>query len=325
MRKIVLAVLLLTAAQLSAALSVRERNARIHLLPAAAQEFLYDVTPIITDIELDSFLTLQSDAQREVFIREFWRRRDVAQGTTNHAFKDLYYERLELVKPELEPVSSDRARTFLLHGEPEGRIPIRCESQFRPIEIWKYAYIPSLGRDVRFVFFKPRHRDEFIMWLPPTHRTSDLRADMTSAEVGSLGSVGNPGQCMHGEELTGAIASILQNVQRLQTVLVPPEIVKAEADVNKLLDSFVLSKPDPKAATIATRTLSRRERKERLAAVSEAHRKFLDEVAPIINDSERDVFVLMETETQRDRFIEEFWKGRDKVNGLTNGAYKDAY
>ena len=79
-------------------LSRRERKDRIAKLPEKYQTFLLDVEPIILPQELDTFLILETDPQREVYITEFWRRRDVAQGTTNHAFKDQYYARLEDAK-----------------------------------------------------------------------------------------------------------------------------------------------------------------------------------------------------------------------------------
>ena len=75
-------------------LSRRERKDRISKLPESARRFLEDVEPIMLPTELDTFLVLETDAQREVYINDFWKRRDAAQGTSNHAFKDLYYQRL---------------------------------------------------------------------------------------------------------------------------------------------------------------------------------------------------------------------------------------
>src|SRR5258708_2726619 len=61
-------------------LSRRERKDRIKNLPENYQQFLQDVEPIMLPTELDTFLLLETDAQREIYITEFWHRRDVQQG-----------------------------------------------------------------------------------------------------------------------------------------------------------------------------------------------------------------------------------------------------
>src|ERR1700704_3918941 len=107
-------------------LSRRERKDRIKNLGEKYRQFLTDVDPIMNPAEMDTFLILETDPQREIYITEFWRRRDVANGTTNHTFRDQYYDRLETVKEQFKNVSSDRGRIFLIHGEPSERIVIDC-------------------------------------------------------------------------------------------------------------------------------------------------------------------------------------------------------
>src|SRR5947207_15879437 len=81
-------------------LSRRERKDRIKNLAEKYRQFLSDVEPILQRSGLDAFLILETDAQRDIYITEFWRRRDVMQGTTNHSFHDQSYERLEVVKEQ---------------------------------------------------------------------------------------------------------------------------------------------------------------------------------------------------------------------------------
>src|SRR5919204_4004937 len=81
-------------------LSRRERKDRIKNLSEKYQQFLQDVEPIMQQSELDTFLLLETDPQRDIYITEFWRRRDAMQGTTNHTFRDQYYGRLESVKEQ---------------------------------------------------------------------------------------------------------------------------------------------------------------------------------------------------------------------------------
>src|SRR6185369_6301305 len=64
-------------------------------------------------------------------------------------------------------------------------------------------------------------------------------------------------------------------------------------------------KPAPKQDP-GIRKLSRRERKDRTAALSEKYRQFLADVEPIMQPSELDTFLMLETDPQRDIYITEF-------------------
>src|SRR5438067_4978893 len=68
-------------------LSRRERKDRIKSLGEKYRQFLNDVDPIMNPAELDTFLILETDPQRDIYITEFWRRRYVANGTTNRALR----------------------------------------------------------------------------------------------------------------------------------------------------------------------------------------------------------------------------------------------
>ena len=107
-------------------LTKRERKDRIAKLDDKHRQFLMDVEAIIIDSERDTFLRLETAAQRDAFIDDFWRRRDLARGTTNFAAKDEYYDRVEHVKTAFEGVSSDRGRMWLVHGPPAAVIDVNC-------------------------------------------------------------------------------------------------------------------------------------------------------------------------------------------------------
>ncbi|HEY2324228.1 MAG TPA: VWA domain-containing protein, partial [Thermoanaerobaculia bacterium] len=139
------------------------------------RQFLLDVTPIITPVERDTFLTLETDPQRDLFIDDFWTRRDKTQGTTNHAFRKLYYERLEVVKEKYHGATTDRGKMYLTRGEPADILEIKCPRHLRPIEIWTYAGFvdqPEYGHPVRLIFFLPQYEREWVLldkvkWLVP--------------------------------------------------------------------------------------------------------------------------------------------------------------
>ncbi|HSP13496.1 MAG TPA: VWA domain-containing protein [Thermoanaerobaculia bacterium] len=241
-------------------LSRRERKDRIAKLPEKYRQWLTDVEPIILPNESDSFLVLDTDAQRDIFINDFWKRRDAAQGTTNHAFHDLYYERLETVREQYKQVSSDRARIYLLYGEPLEILKIDCSRLLVPIEIWHYFYIPSISHHVRFLFYKPRLAGDYRLWRPIGDQLTDLSELISEDAMG--GSVTQqdgvakvflqpvfPGtnvtrieaECTNGDEIMRAIGQNQINRTLLLSVFDPPKV--NDEDVRKILRSVVIATP----------------------------------------------------------------------------------
>src|SRR5690348_5151574 len=53
-----------------------------------------DVAYIITNEERKAFKALQTDEERENFIENFWRRRDLDPDTEENEYRDQYYERI---------------------------------------------------------------------------------------------------------------------------------------------------------------------------------------------------------------------------------------
>ncbi len=243
-------------------LSRRERKEKIAALSDLYREFLKDVEPIMLPTELDTFLMLETDAQREIYITEFWRRRDKAQGTTNHAFKDEYYARLDEAKTRYKYLTSDRARMYLIHGEPGELLQIDCSRLLQPLEIWKYDYIPSLGHNVRMLFYLPHNGFDYRLWNPMGD-SNDALAELVSVDVigGAAGdrtavakvfneSAANNGAfvskievtCKNGDEILKAIFQMQFNKTDLPKVYDPPPI--NEEDVGKILRSVVLRNPN---------------------------------------------------------------------------------
>ncbi|MEO6260760.1 MAG: VWA domain-containing protein [Thermoanaerobaculia bacterium] len=221
------------------------------------RQFLTDVEPIMQPSELDTFLILETDPQREIYITEFWRRRDRAQGTTNRAFRDQYYERLETAKEDFKNVSSDRSRILLIHGLPAERLIVDCSRLLVPMELWTYVFIPGFGHEVRFLFYVPRNGVEFRLWTPIN---PDAMQELLSPDaVGSsfqpgdalntvFGQVG-PGtsvtnlqmHCRYGDEVLKAITAAQINKFGLGRIFEPPPV--NEEDVHKILRSVVLADP----------------------------------------------------------------------------------
>jgi Ca-activated chloride channel homolog len=242
-------------------LTRRERKDRLKALPDQYRQWLEEVEPIILPSEVDTFLLLETDPQRDVYITEFWRRRDAAQGTTNHAFKDDYYDRIEEARSEFRQLSSDRARMLLVHGRPEGRIKIDCSQLLQPLEIWKYAFIPVLGHNQYLVFYKPRFGvNDYKLWNPSNGDRNMALAELVSEEIAGA-SIGDGGvqrvfyepvspystiskieaNCKDGDTIMRALFQMEQNKVDLLRIWTPPQV--NEEDVRKILRSVVLADP----------------------------------------------------------------------------------
>lgn len=248
-------------------LSKRERNARLAKLDERHRSFVSDVEPILLPAELDLFLSLEKDTDRDAFVDEFWRRRD-HMNRTSGVFKDAYYRRLERAKELFKEVRSDRAKMFLLHGPPQDVVRTNCQRVVQPTEIWKYARIAGLGNDIRLLFYKPRHRNDYRLWNP-LGGVAALRDLAAAPDLLEQQSAENPSparrpqqqreneafssspyayinriqlECAEGNELMLAVTQMIQARVDLLKIFQPPEL--SEEDTQKMLRSLVIANPN---------------------------------------------------------------------------------
>lgn len=223
-------------------LTKRERKDRIAALAEKHRQFLMDVEPIIIATERDTFLKLDTEPQRDAFIDDFWRRRDVAHGTTNNAARLEYYNHLEFVKENFGQISSDRGRVYLVNGPPAEIIDIKCSTYFQPIQIFRYGRLPNFGTDFRILFYIPQHMNEYRLWIPIDFARA--YQDLLSKGIEASGRLPQNinFECPKGEELNAAIAQMRMEYARIHKVFEPPA-VNGE-DVNRILRSVVLADPN---------------------------------------------------------------------------------
>ena len=248
-RTLFFALALLLAAPLVAdepkPLSRTERKQLTAKLAERYRDFLADVEPILSMGERDTFLRLETDPQRDVFIEDFWRRRDVMAGTSNLAERDAYYARLEYVREKFEQVMSDRGRIYLIHGIPPGLVDINCPRYFVPIQVWYYPELAGVGRDVRMLFFQRRGDRTYRLWNPRTDGMNALRSETAEASTAPLQNISM--DCRDGEILAGALGYMHINAERLlQKVWEAPKV--NDEDVHRVLRSSVIA--DPKASKL---------------------------------------------------------------------------
>jgi GWxTD domain-containing protein len=128
-----------------------------------------DAAYIITNAERATFRGLQTDAERERFIEQFWERRDPTPGTVENEFKEEHYRRIAYSNENfsdgtLPGWKTDRGRIYIVYGPPDEKES--HPSATPPFEDWRYRFIEGVGNDV-VVEFIDRDGKGMIMTKDP--------------------------------------------------------------------------------------------------------------------------------------------------------------
>jgi Ca-activated chloride channel family protein len=245
-------------------LSRSERKERIKNLSDKYRQFLTDVEPIMQPDELDTFLQLESDAQRDIYIDDFWKRRADAKGVSVTEVREQHYERLQTAKEKYRSVASDRGRIYVIHGEPL-EVKTYGDPECRlvqPLEVWTYGFIPEIGHNVRLVFYLPRSGVDYRLWLKRGTQSEDL-VELISTEVMVLSQndeavafqkVFGPAntricylkshlecECVKGDEIQQVIFGGQISQSSWDKAFSPPPV--NPEDVRRILHSIVLANP----------------------------------------------------------------------------------
>ncbi|HEY5611660.1 MAG TPA: VWA domain-containing protein [Thermoanaerobaculia bacterium] len=238
-------------------LSRREKKERIKNLAEKYRTFLKEVEPIILDEEINAFLVMESDPQRDLYIEEFWRRRDSDPKTAYNEFRDTYTELLVEAKEKFRNLISDRSRVYLIHGRPLEILKAECDRYLQPIEIWLYARLPHMGSDVALLFYVPRNNVDYRLFLPMDQDgLSDLLSVEGQRRGGALLLAGGRMspiwlECPHGEEILKAVQLSQMNKYEAMKLFTAPEV--NTEDVNKIVRASVIANPSaPKLAADAS-------------------------------------------------------------------------
>lgn len=124
----------------SCAMKQMEKN-----LDPESQKFLSEVRYLITKGERNAFLKLPP-SERDQFIEEFWKKRDLDPETEENKFKDEYYQRIKEANRLFTEGGTpgwlqDRGRVYILIGAPDQREAYPRGRSFYdvPTEIWYYG------------------------------------------------------------------------------------------------------------------------------------------------------------------------------------------
>jgi Ca-activated chloride channel family protein len=134
---------------------------RIAALAPEFREWLERVSILITDEELDYFLTLEEDFRRWAFIEEFWRVRDPDPKTPYNELQRRWEARVGQALRSFGSLEDARARMLLTNGEPgrfqlpNGRTVARCFDRSFHTEIWFYGGSERTAGRFIVIFYQP--------------------------------------------------------------------------------------------------------------------------------------------------------------------------
>jgi VWFA-related protein len=178
-------------------------------LEAKYRAWLEEVAPLMSAKEREVFLTLDRDYQRDEFIQRFWDVRDPFPQTPRNELRDVWEERLQMVRQRFGNVVEDRARVALLHGPPTHVFNSRC-SEVLPLEIWSYDRTPSIRRgfSVIFVAGQGATRGAYRLWSP-TEGTAALLTLQERARNPGSNDVSVLNNCTEGSEIAGFLSEAI--------------------------------------------------------------------------------------------------------------------
>jgi VWFA-related protein len=217
-------------------------------------------------------------------------------------------------------LEDDRSLVYIASGPPDARTQVSCSDLFRPIEVWTYLEHPKLGKNAHVIFYPESGTTEYRYWTV-LEGDAVLLAPSVATKKPLLEIDAEHSACKEAQLVVTAFK----------------EIGKRQADNNKGLEEraamavpHVVPPKDakdqpPPVIQVSAKPLTSKERKQLKEALPEKHRQFLDDVDPIITDLERDTFLRISSEYQREKFVDQFWRRRSVAPDGMRIAFRDIY
>ncbi len=166
-----------------------------------------DVEYIITGDEKKAYKSLKTDAERENFIENFWRRRDPDPDTEENEYREEFYERIAYANEHfasgIPGYKTDRGRIYITFGKPDGIESHPSGGSYDrpsyegggstttyPFETWFYRHLDNVGDGIEIEFVDPTGTGEYRIARSPNEKDALLNvpgAGLTTAESLGLG------------------------------------------------------------------------------------------------------------------------------------------
>ncbi|MFB3902008.1 MAG: GWxTD domain-containing protein [Acidobacteriota bacterium] len=161
-----------------------------------------DVVYIIAPEEKEVFQRLTSDDEKEVFIEQFWKRRDPDPGTAVNEFKEEHYRRIayanDFFTSGVPGYRTDRGRIYITYGPPNDRERRPSGGSYQrtpeegggsarvyPFERWYYRHINGVGENIYLTFVDKGLSGKYELVKSPAEKEALLLtpdADPTTLE-----------------------------------------------------------------------------------------------------------------------------------------------
>lgn len=132
-----------------------------------------EVFYIITPVEKEVFLKLQSNHHRNLFIEAFWKHRDPTIGTEKNEFRDEHYRRLNYANRRFRGTGrpgwkTDRGKVYIILGEPRDMRIFFGSDAYYPSEAWYYQGLTEYGLPLAFhlLFYQKGRIGDSILYDP---------------------------------------------------------------------------------------------------------------------------------------------------------------
>ena len=288
-----------------------------------------DAAPLATDEEQKVYLGLPSPYQRTEFRAEFWkiREKEGLKPPFGPGFKDSYEKRFRLAEEKYGGWKGDPGRAVLTLGEPAQVQSVECPNELRPIQIWTMTPAAGQPEPPRLVFYRDSEGGPWKLWTPVIGEDA-LRLPQSAARGGDCAPQLRQAvlAATRGLRSPGAPA-LLTEISDLSAFRRAPESDwnqwKSRFAANGAArnpNSIAVSAPAAEAPASPVRKLTRADRAQLQKALPEKYQEWLADVDMIMTDAERDIFLQVRDNVERDKFIEEFWRRRsvDKDGMRTN-------
>ena len=148
-----------------------------------------DVSYIISAEERTAFKSLSTDAAREQFVEQFWRRRDPTPDTVENEYREDYYRRLAYANEQFAAGvpgwMTDRGHIYIKYGPPDERAQAQGSGTLGavPYERWHYRSMGNFATNVDLEFVDAAGSGEFRLNLDPQIREALLGPGPKGADV----------------------------------------------------------------------------------------------------------------------------------------------
>lgn len=142
-----------------------KKDPRLEQLPARFQQWLSTVEKLITKSEIEAFLEIEKDYQRDAFIEQFWKARDPYPQTNRNELRETWEARWRDAQEIFGDMRDARAQMYLVNGQPHGRVEVRCVDLY-PAEVWFYDGREFHAGDVLLLFYQRYGRGAWVTWQP---------------------------------------------------------------------------------------------------------------------------------------------------------------